>query len=175
MAKSGALDLATGVGGKIEKNEVLSAVEKYSFSVEDVSFMWAACVSKVPSIAAKEVRRKKLMSGTHQFKDKYELPNKFKPDLGKFTQQRQLLQSKVFTGISRAYFSSMSLSLGTKSTTSGQSNLDSLGSALNHPRKFTTYAERMSTNLAFSDGTSLSVGSPKTKKTRAETREELAE
>ncbi|CAL5410010.1 unnamed protein product [Camellia sinensis] len=72
-------------------------------------------------------------------------------------------------------FSSMSLSLGTKSTTSGQSNLDSLGSALNHPRKFTTYAERMSTNLAFSDGTSLSVGSPKTKKTGAETREELAE
>lgn len=39
-----------------------------AFSVEDVSFMWAACVSKVPSIAAKEVRRKKLMSGTHQFK-----------------------------------------------------------------------------------------------------------
>ncbi|CAL5417464.1 unnamed protein product [Camellia sinensis] len=70
-------------------------------------------------------------------------------------------------------FSSMSLSLGTKSTTLGQSNLDSLGSALNHPRKFTTYAERMSTNLAFSDGTSLSVGSPKTKKTGAETREEL--
>ncbi|KAL7220772.1 hypothetical protein ACSBR2_013627 [Camellia fascicularis] len=70
-------------------------------------------------------------------------------------------------------FSSMSLSLGTKSTTSGQSNLDSLGSALNHPRKFTTYAERMSTNLAFSDGTSLSLGSPKTKKTGAETREEL--
>ncbi|XP_028059662.1 uncharacterized protein LOC114263355 isoform X1 [Camellia sinensis] len=70
-------------------------------------------------------------------------------------------------------FSSMSLSLGTKSTTLGQSNLDSLGSALNHPRKFTTYAERMSTNLAFSDGTSLSVGSPKTKKTGAEMREEL--
>ncbi|CAL5365883.1 unnamed protein product [Camellia sinensis] len=70
-------------------------------------------------------------------------------------------------------FSSMSLSLGTKSTTSRQSNLDSLGSTLNHPRKFTTYTERMSTNLAFSDGTSLSVGSPKTKKTGAETREEL--
>ncbi|KAL7219574.1 hypothetical protein ACSBR2_012600 [Camellia fascicularis] len=31
----------------------------------------------------------------------------------------------------------------------------------------------MSTNLAFGDGTSLSVGSPKTKKTGAETREEL--
>ncbi|XP_059668413.1 cycloartenol-C-24-methyltransferase-like [Cornus florida] len=29
MSKSGALDLASGVGGKIEKNEVLSAVKKY--------------------------------------------------------------------------------------------------------------------------------------------------
>nr|GMD46429.1 Cycloartenol-C-24-methyltransferase 1 [Ipomoea batatas] len=29
MSKSGALDLASGVGGKIEKKEVLSAVERY--------------------------------------------------------------------------------------------------------------------------------------------------
>ncbi|KAL2939906.1 Cycloartenol-C-24-methyltransferase [Bienertia sinuspersici] len=29
MSKSGAFDLATGVGGKIEKNDVLSAVDKY--------------------------------------------------------------------------------------------------------------------------------------------------
>lgn len=29
MSRSGALDLASGVGGKIEKNEVLSAVQKY--------------------------------------------------------------------------------------------------------------------------------------------------
>ncbi|PON57538.1 Sterol methyltransferase [Trema orientale] len=29
MSKAGALDLASGVGGKIEKNQVLSAVEKY--------------------------------------------------------------------------------------------------------------------------------------------------
>lgn len=29
MSKAGALDLATGLGGKIEKNEVLSAVEQY--------------------------------------------------------------------------------------------------------------------------------------------------
>ncbi|XP_028063775.1 protein NEDD1-like [Camellia sinensis] len=42
-------------------------------------------------------------SSTSKQPDKYELPNKFKPDLGKFTQQRQLLQSRVFTGISRAY------------------------------------------------------------------------
>ncbi|KAL7197420.1 hypothetical protein ACSBR2_020038 [Camellia fascicularis] len=31
MSKSGAFDLATGVGGKIEKKEVLSAVEKYIY------------------------------------------------------------------------------------------------------------------------------------------------
>ena len=29
MSKAGALDLATGVGGKIEKDDVLSAVQKY--------------------------------------------------------------------------------------------------------------------------------------------------
>ncbi|KAK0592192.1 hypothetical protein LWI29_014943 [Acer saccharum] len=46
-------------------------------------------------------------------------------------------------------------------------------SSLNLPRRFSTYAERISTTSAFSDGTSLSVGSPKTKKTGAETREEL--
>lgn len=68
--------------------------------------------------------------------------------------------------------SSASLSQGTKSI-SGQSNLDLLGPALTLPRRYTTYAERISTTPAFSDGTSLSVGSPKTKKTGAETREEL--
>ncbi|XP_058207167.1 protein NEDD1-like isoform X2 [Rhododendron vialii] len=68
--------------------------------------------------------------------------------------------------------SSASLSPGTKSI-SGQSNLDLLGPALTLPRRYTTYAERISTTPAFSDGTSLSVGSPKTKKTGAETREEL--
>ncbi|KAI8564083.1 hypothetical protein RHMOL_Rhmol03G0154900 [Rhododendron molle] len=68
--------------------------------------------------------------------------------------------------------SSTSLSQGTKSI-SGQSNLDLLGPASTLPRRYTTYAERISTTPAFSDGTSLSVGSPKTKKTGAETREEL--
>lgn len=29
MSKAGAFDLASGVGGKIDKNEVLSAVDKY--------------------------------------------------------------------------------------------------------------------------------------------------
>nr|GMC59110.1 protein NEDD1 isoform X1 [Ipomoea batatas] len=67
--------------------------------------------------------------------------------------------------------SSTSLSLGTKGL-NGQGSLDSLGTALALPRKFSSYAERISTTSSFSDGT-LSVGSPKTKKTGAETREEL--
>ncbi|KAF5729622.1 protein NEDD1 [Tripterygium wilfordii] len=69
--------------------------------------------------------------------------------------------------------SSMSASLGTKSIT-GHANLEAPGSpSLTLPRRYSTYAERISTTLSLSDGTSLSVGSPKTKKTGAETREEL--
>ncbi|PSR93146.1 hypothetical protein CEY00_Acc27756 [Actinidia chinensis var. chinensis] len=68
--------------------------------------------------------------------------------------------------------SSVSPSLGTTSI-SGQSNLDFLGPALTLPRRFSTYAERIGNTPAFSDKTSISVGSPKTKKTGAETREEL--
>ncbi|PSS33349.1 hypothetical protein CEY00_Acc03737 [Actinidia chinensis var. chinensis] len=68
--------------------------------------------------------------------------------------------------------SSVSPSLGTRSI-SGKSNLDFMGSALTLPRRFSTYAERISTTPAFSDGTLISVGSPTTKKTGAETREEL--
>ena len=33
MSKARALDLATGLGGKIEKQEVLSAVDKYSLTL----------------------------------------------------------------------------------------------------------------------------------------------
>ncbi|KAF5467362.1 hypothetical protein F2P56_017190 [Juglans regia] len=66
--------------------------------------------------------------------------------------------------------SSVSLSLATKGI-SGQVNFDSPSLAL--PRRFSTYAERISTASSFSDGTSLLVGSPKMKKTGAETREEL--
>ncbi|KAK7385727.1 hypothetical protein VNO78_31546 [Psophocarpus tetragonolobus] len=40
-------------------------------------------------------------------------------------------------------------------------------------RRFSTYAERISTTSTFSDGVSLSIGSPKIKKSGAETREEL--
>ncbi|XP_050250611.1 protein NEDD1 [Quercus robur] len=69
--------------------------------------------------------------------------------------------------------SSTSLSLGTKGIT-GQTNLDLPGPASSTlPRRYSTYAERISTASSFSDGTSLSVVSPKLKKTGAETREEL--
>lgn len=33
MSKTGALDLASGLGGKIDKSEVLSAVEKYKLTL----------------------------------------------------------------------------------------------------------------------------------------------
>ncbi|XP_051123064.1 protein NEDD1 [Andrographis paniculata] len=53
-----------------------------------------------------------------------------------------------------------------------KSNLDTLGAAL--PRRFYSYAERIGTTQALSDITSLAIGSsPKSKKTGAETREEL--
>ena len=68
-------------------------------------------------------------------------------------------------------------SINTK-TSLGQANTDSpriLDSQrmTSFPRRFSTYAERISTTSSFSDGVSLSVGSPKIKKSGAETREEL--
>lgn len=66
---------------------------------------------------------------------------------------------------------SNSLSINTKSIL-GQVNLDS-PRMLSLTRRFSTYAERISTTSTFSDGVSLSVGSPKMKKSGAETREEL--
>ncbi|KAM0008962.1 putative transcription factor WD40-like family [Helianthus debilis subsp. tardiflorus] len=64
-------------------------------------------------------------------------------------------------------FGSTPLSLGLKG------NLDSSGLALTQTRRFRSYDERMSTNAAYSDGTSIAMGSPKTKKTGPETREEI--
>ncbi|KAK9063394.1 hypothetical protein SSX86_017264 [Deinandra increscens subsp. villosa] len=64
-------------------------------------------------------------------------------------------------------FGSTSLSLGLKG------NLESPGLALSQTRKYSSYAERISTNPSFSDGTSIAVGSPKTKKTGPETREDI--
>ncbi|KAK4734108.1 hypothetical protein R3W88_008369 [Solanum pinnatisectum] len=72
---------------------------------------------------------------------------------------------------SSEHVSSTSFSVGTKGIT-GQGTLDSLGSTMSLPRRFSSYAERIGTTPSFSDGT-LSAGSPKTKKTGAETREEL--
>ncbi|KAK4436585.1 protein NEDD1 [Sesamum alatum] len=60
----------------------------------------------------------------------------------------------------------------TKSIT-GQADLDTLGSALSLPRRFSSYAERIAATPSLSETSSLSVGSPKSKKTGAETREEL--
>ncbi|XWS07706.1 hypothetical protein CRYUN_Cryun41cG0012900 [Craigia yunnanensis] len=66
-----------------------------------------------------------------------------------------------------------SLSLGSKGII-GAGNLDSPKlESLALLRRFSTYAERISTTSAFSDGTSRLVASSKTKKTGAETREEL--
>lgn len=70
-------------------------------------------------------------------------------------------------------FSSLSASLGTKGVL-GQGSLDSpTPTALTLPRRYSTFAERISTTSSFSDGMSLSVGSPKVKKTGAETGKEL--
>ena len=44
MSKKGALDLASGLGGKMDKKEVLSAVEKYIFFF---SFSLCLCVCLV--------------------------------------------------------------------------------------------------------------------------------
>lgn len=52
-------------------------------------------------------------------------------------------------------------------------NIDSLRLSPSFTRRFSTYAERISTTSSFSDGAFLSLGSPKIKKTGAETREEV--
>ncbi|XP_031373554.1 protein NEDD1 isoform X1 [Punica granatum] len=69
--------------------------------------------------------------------------------------------------------SSLSPTFGAKGIL-GQSSLDSFGpTSLALPRRFSTYAERISTTSSFSDGTAISVSSPKMKKTGIETKEEL--
>ncbi|XXG45337.1 hypothetical protein AAC387_Pa02g0448 [Persea americana] len=75
-------------------------------------------------------------------------------------------------------FSSIVSSLGTSSlgtkNSSGQANLDVPGlMSVALPRRYSTYADRISTISSFSDGASYGMGSPKLKKTGAETREEL--
>ncbi|XP_027331322.1 protein NEDD1 isoform X2 [Abrus precatorius] len=75
------------------------------------------------------------------------------------------------------FSTSLPLSISTK-TSLGQANVDSPRIVASprmssFPRRFSTYAERISTTSTFSDGVSLTVGSPKIKKSGAETREEL--
>ncbi|XP_010262644.1 PREDICTED: protein NEDD1 [Nelumbo nucifera] len=87
---------------------------------------------------------------------------------------RDISSQEMSLGLSEhSRFSSISTSLGTKGII-GQANVESLGSAsLALPRRFSTYAERISTTSSFSEGTALAMSSPKAKKTGAETREEL--
>ncbi|XP_071732796.1 protein NEDD1-like isoform X2 [Rutidosis leptorrhynchoides] len=62
---------------------------------------------------------------------------------------------------------------GSTSVTLGmQGNLESSGLALTQTRRFSSYAERISTNPSFSDATVSAVGSLKVKKSEAETKEE---
>ncbi|XP_027163475.1 protein NEDD1 isoform X1 [Coffea eugenioides] len=81
-------------------------------------------------------------------------------------------QEASFGSSEHVSYTSSSLTQAMRSSIS-QASLDSLGPSLSLPRRFSSYAERISTAPSFTDGTSLSVGSPKTKKTGAETREEL--
>ncbi|KZV34978.1 hypothetical protein F511_04952 [Dorcoceras hygrometricum] len=62
--------------------------------------------------------------------------------------------------------------LGSKLNT-GQTNIDTFGPALSLPKRFSSYAERIGASPSFSDASSFSMASPKSKKTGAETREEL--
>lgn len=68
---------------------------------------------------------------------------------------------------------SLSPSFGTRSNVE-QATIDPTGTtSLALPRLFPTYAERRNATSALNDGTSMFAGSPKLKKTGAETREEL--
>ncbi|KAL3834012.1 hypothetical protein ACJIZ3_008748 [Penstemon smallii] len=67
----------------------------------------------------------------------------------------------------------LSSPLATKNFMTGQHNFDTLGPALSIPRRFLSYAERIGATPSLSDASPFQVGSPKSKKTGAETREEL--
>lgn len=75
---------------------------------------------------------------------------------------------------SSSFYNSTSVSslYGTRPVTSSNSELPgSVQSIL--PRRYTTYVDRLSTASSFSDGINSATSSPKSKKTGAETREEL--
>nr|KYP40430.1 Protein NEDD1 [Cajanus cajan] len=94
------------------------------------------------------------------------------------TKDASTSQETSFGFTDHMFSTSLPLSnINTKSSL-GQANIDS-PKILDSPRmssfsrRFSTYAERISTTSTFSDGVSHSVGSPKIKKSGAETREEL--
>ena len=82
--------------------------------------------------------------------------------------------SSAISGSLSVYsLSSLSISAGSKALASS-ANIEIPGSVLSMlPRKYSTYAERISTASTFSDGIGTAVGSPKSKKTGLETREDL--
>ncbi|KAK4487842.1 hypothetical protein RD792_003578 [Penstemon davidsonii] len=67
----------------------------------------------------------------------------------------------------------LSSPLATKNIITWQNNLDTLGPALSFPRRLLRYAERIGTTPSLSDASPFQLGSPKSKKTGTETREEL--
>lgn len=62
--------------------------------------------------------------------------------------------------------------LGAKSI-AGLSNINTFGTSLSIPKRFSSYAERIGATPSLSETSPLSLGSQKSKKTGAETREEL--
>ncbi|KAH0457621.1 hypothetical protein IEQ34_012936 [Dendrobium chrysotoxum] len=79
--------------------------------------------------------------------------------------------STYFESSSSYDLTSASSSFGTRPATSNVELPGSVQSIL--PRRYTTYVDRLSTLSSFSDGINSATSSPKSKKTGAETREEL--
>ncbi|KAM1028778.1 hypothetical protein FF1_041324 [Malus domestica] len=133
--------------------------------------------------------------GGERFSDKFRQPTTFLSRVGtsaqtsgstlsglpdmSLTENLQSLRTKGLSSIQETSFgfpehissSAMPMSPGNKGLL-GQPNLDA-PTSLTFSRRFSTYAERISTTSNFNDRTSLAVSSPKTKKTGAEGREEL--
>lgn len=133
--------------------------------------------------------------GGERFSDKFRQPTSFLSRVGtsaqtsgstlsglpdmSLTENLQSLRTRGLSSIQETSFgypehissSAMPMSPGNKGLL-GQPNLDA-PTSLTFPRRFSTYAERISTTSNFNDRTSLAVSSPKTKKTGAEGREEL--
>ncbi|KAJ4977971.1 hypothetical protein NE237_008751 [Protea cynaroides] len=85
-----------------------------------------------------------------------------------------LASTSIYSGLQDSSLSTrFSMSHGTKGI-AAQANLElPVSMSQTFPRRFSTFAERISTIPSFSDGAALVTGSPKAKKKGAETREEL--